>query len=135
MRNCIFFYIAVDDFTTMGGSLSQYAASFGNSWKVPDQKNEVTPACDFSRGTVYDVESFQVTQRSIHRDLTTIKLFKHTCCVVPQGCDDAAELGHSCDVSADSALRRQAQSECHRLLENPFTHCHSRVRQTRHSTR
>lgn len=51
-------------------------------------------------------------------------------CVVPQGCNDAAELGHSCDVSADSALRRRAESVCHRLLENPFTHCHGRVRQS-----
>lgn len=32
---------AVDDFTTVAGSVSQYAASFGNSWKVPDQQNEV----------------------------------------------------------------------------------------------
>ena len=32
---------ATDDFTTMGGIVSQYAASFGNSWKVPDQQNEV----------------------------------------------------------------------------------------------
>lgn len=32
---------AIDDFTTMAGTVSQYAASFGNSWKVPDQQNEV----------------------------------------------------------------------------------------------
>lgn len=32
---------AVDDFTTVAGTVSQYAASFGNSWKVPDQHNEV----------------------------------------------------------------------------------------------
>lgn len=30
-----------DDFTTAGGRVSQYAASFGNSWKVPDQQNKV----------------------------------------------------------------------------------------------
>ncbi|KAM7370189.1 hypothetical protein PAMP_011460 [Pampus punctatissimus] len=35
---------ADDDFTTVGGTVSQYAASFGNSWKVPDQQNEVDPA-------------------------------------------------------------------------------------------
>ncbi|KAM9839429.1 LOW QUALITY PROTEIN: SCO-spondin [Aulostomus maculatus] len=75
--------IADDDFTTMAGTVSQFAASFGNSWKVPDQQNE--------------------------------------------GCSDAAELGHSCDVSGDPALRRQAQSVCHRLLESPFTQCHSRL--------
>ncbi|CAK6975811.1 SCO-spondin isoform X5 [Scomber scombrus] len=74
---------ADDDFTTMGGTVSQFAASFGNSWKVPDQQNE--------------------------------------------GCSDAAELGHSCDVSGDAALRRQAESICHRLLEDSFTHCHPRV--------
>uniref|UniRef100_A0A3Q1FCU8 SCO-spondin n=1 Tax=Acanthochromis polyacanthus TaxID=80966 RepID=A0A3Q1FCU8_9TELE len=74
---------AEDDFTTMGGTVSQYAASFGNSWKVPDQLSE--------------------------------------------GCSDAAELGHSCDVSGDLTLRRQAESVCHRLLEAPFTHCHPRV--------
>lgn len=45
-----------------------------------------------------------------------------------QGCSDAAELGHSCDVSGDPVLRRQAESVCHQLLENPFTHCHLRVR-------
>ena len=45
-----------------------------------------------------------------------------------QGCSDAAELGHSCDVSGDPVLRRQAESLCHQLLENPFTHCHLRVR-------
>ncbi|KAF0028339.1 hypothetical protein F2P81_019426 [Scophthalmus maximus] len=74
---------ADDDFTTMGGAVSQFAASFGNSWKVPDQQNE--------------------------------------------DCSDAAELGHSCDVSGDAALRKQAESVCHRLLENPFTHCHPRL--------
>uniref|UniRef100_A0A667YJF4 SCO-spondin n=1 Tax=Myripristis murdjan TaxID=586833 RepID=A0A667YJF4_9TELE len=74
---------ADDDFTTISGAVSQYAASFGNSWRVPDQQNE--------------------------------------------GCSDAAELGHSCDVSGDVALRRQAESVCHRLLESPFTHCHLRV--------
>uniref|UniRef100_A0A8D3EE01 SCO-spondin n=1 Tax=Scophthalmus maximus TaxID=52904 RepID=A0A8D3EE01_SCOMX len=42
-------------------------------------------------------------------------------------CSDAAELGHSCDVSGDAALRKQAESVCHRLLENPFTHCHPRL--------
>uniref|UniRef100_A0A8D2ZR28 SCO-spondin n=1 Tax=Scophthalmus maximus TaxID=52904 RepID=A0A8D2ZR28_SCOMX len=35
---------ADDDFTTMGGAVSQFAASFGNSWKVPDQQNELDPA-------------------------------------------------------------------------------------------
>ncbi|XP_029943604.1 SCO-spondin, partial [Salarias fasciatus] len=29
-----------DDFTTVSGSVSLYAASFGNSWKVPDRRNE-----------------------------------------------------------------------------------------------
>uniref|UniRef100_UPI0009B47557 SCO-spondin n=2 Tax=Monopterus albus TaxID=43700 RepID=UPI0009B47557 len=74
---------ADDDFTTVTGTVSQYAASFGNSWKVHDQQNE--------------------------------------------GCSDAAELGHSCDVSGDPALQRQAESRCHMLLENPFTHCHVRL--------
>uniref|UniRef100_A0A3P8V8E3 SCO-spondin n=1 Tax=Cynoglossus semilaevis TaxID=244447 RepID=A0A3P8V8E3_CYNSE len=74
---------ADDDFTTVTGTVSQFAASFGNSWKIPDQQNE--------------------------------------------GCSDGAELGHSCDVSGDATLRRQAESMCHRLQENPFTHCHSRV--------
>ncbi|CAF98844.1 unnamed protein product, partial [Tetraodon nigroviridis] len=35
---------ADDDFTTVGGTVSQYAASFGNSWKVPDQQNTLDPA-------------------------------------------------------------------------------------------
>ncbi|KAK7881858.1 hypothetical protein WMY93_030267 [Mugilogobius chulae] len=74
---------ADDDFTTMSGSVSRYAASFGNSWRVPDQQNEE--------------------------------------------CSDAAELGHSCAVSGDAALQREAESVCHRLLEEPFIHCHSRV--------
>ncbi|MBN3303033.1 SSPO protein, partial [Amia calva] len=29
-----------DDFTTIGGSVSQFAASFGNSWRVPDLQTE-----------------------------------------------------------------------------------------------
>ncbi|KAM4544149.1 SCO-spondin [Fundulus diaphanus] len=74
---------ANDDFTTMAGTVSPYAASFGNSWKVPDQHIE--------------------------------------------DCSDAAELGHSCDVAGETLLRRQAESVCHQLLENPFTHCHSQV--------
>nr|XP_013769828.1 PREDICTED: SCO-spondin-like [Pundamilia nyererei] len=74
---------ADDDFTTTGGSVSQYAASFGNSWKVPDQHSE--------------------------------------------GCSDAAELGHSCDVTGGTALRQEAESVCRRLLENPFTHCHPQL--------
>uniref|UniRef100_A0A8C8IE07 SCO-spondin n=1 Tax=Oncorhynchus tshawytscha TaxID=74940 RepID=A0A8C8IE07_ONCTS len=47
--------------------------------------------------------------------------------LLSQGCNDAAELGHSCDVTGDSALRREAESVCHRLLESPFTQCHHRV--------
>uniref|UniRef100_A0AAY5L1M4 SCO-spondin n=1 Tax=Esox lucius TaxID=8010 RepID=A0AAY5L1M4_ESOLU len=74
---------ADDDFTTMSGTVSQYAASFGNSWRVPDQQTE--------------------------------------------GCDDAAELGHSCDMTGDAALRREAELVCHRLLESPFIQCHHRV--------
>ncbi|XP_014875306.1 SCO-spondin [Poecilia latipinna] len=74
---------ADDDFTTMAGDVSSYAASFGNSWKIPDQHNE--------------------------------------------DCSDAAELGHSCDVTGDPALRRRAESVCRQLLEKPFTHCHSQV--------
>uniref|UniRef100_A0AAY5K320 SCO-spondin n=1 Tax=Esox lucius TaxID=8010 RepID=A0AAY5K320_ESOLU len=47
---------------------------------------------------------------------------------VSQGCDDAAELGHSCDMTGDAALRREAELVCHRLLESPFIQCHHRVR-------
>uniref|UniRef100_A0AAR2LHG3 SCO-spondin n=1 Tax=Pygocentrus nattereri TaxID=42514 RepID=A0AAR2LHG3_PYGNA len=32
---------ADDDFISRSGSMSQYAASFGNSWRVPDQQTEV----------------------------------------------------------------------------------------------
>ncbi|CAG5895700.1 unnamed protein product [Menidia menidia] len=74
---------AEDDFTTVGGIVSPYAASFGNSWKVPDQQNE--------------------------------------------DCSDAAELGHSCQLAGDPALRLQAESVCHQLLEKPFTQCHLQV--------
>ncbi|KAM8881275.1 SCO-spondin isoform 1-T4 [Synchiropus picturatus] len=72
-----------DDFTTMGGRVSQYAASFGNSWKVPDHQN--------------------------------------------QGCSDAAELGHSCNAAGDPNLRRQAETICHRLEEQPFSQCHQQL--------
>ncbi|KAI4898140.1 hypothetical protein NFI96_015403, partial [Prochilodus magdalenae] len=75
---------ADDDFTGRSGSISQYAASFGNSWRVPDQQTEV-------------------------------------------GCSDAAELGHSCDITGDVRLRRGAESACHQLKESPFSHCHHRV--------
>uniref|UniRef100_A0A8B9LLU8 SCO-spondin n=1 Tax=Astyanax mexicanus TaxID=7994 RepID=A0A8B9LLU8_ASTMX len=74
---------AEDDFTGRSGSISQYAASFGNSWRVPDQQTE--------------------------------------------GCSDAAELGHSCDVTGDVSLRRGAESACHQLKESPFSHCHHQV--------
>ncbi|KAJ8010539.1 hypothetical protein DPEC_G00076130 [Dallia pectoralis] len=74
---------ADDDFTTMSGPLSQYAASFGNSWRVPDPQTE--------------------------------------------SCNDAAELGHSCDMTGDAVLRSEAESVCHRLLESPFIQCHHRV--------
>lgn len=46
-QNQNIFVLAQDDFTTMSGHLSQYAASFGNSWKVPDQKNEVISTLEF----------------------------------------------------------------------------------------
>ncbi|KAJ8278768.1 hypothetical protein COCON_G00058340 [Conger conger] len=72
-----------DDFTTVAGTVSQYAASFGNSWRVPDQQTE--------------------------------------------GCSDAAELGHSCDVVGDPALRKEAELVCHRLQDTPFSQCHHRV--------
>ncbi|KAF4095523.1 hypothetical protein G5714_023126 [Onychostoma macrolepis] len=72
-----------DDFTTSGGSVSQYAASFGNSWRVQDQQGQV--------------------------------------------CSDAAELGHSCDLSSDVSLRRDAETACHHLKESPFSHCHHQV--------
>uniref|UniRef100_A0A3Q2CH68 SCO-spondin n=1 Tax=Cyprinodon variegatus TaxID=28743 RepID=A0A3Q2CH68_CYPVA len=74
---------ADDDFTTMAGIVSPYAASFGNSWKVPDQHNE--------------------------------------------DCSDAAELGHSCEVTGEPTLRREAELVCHQLLENPFAQCHRQV--------
>ncbi|XP_037393266.1 SCO-spondin [Pygocentrus nattereri] len=74
---------ADDDFISRSGSMSQYAASFGNSWRVPDQQTE--------------------------------------------GCSDAAELGHSCDITGDVRLRRGAESTCHQLKESPFSHCHYRV--------
>lgn len=51
-----------------------------------------------------------------------------------QDCSDVAELGHSCDVSANPTLRQQAESTCHRLLENPFTHCHLRVSGSQHQS-
>ncbi|XP_013879264.1 SCO-spondin isoform X2 [Austrofundulus limnaeus] len=73
-----------DDFTMMTGTVSPYAASFGNSWKVPDQHSE--------------------------------------------GCSDAAELGHSCDVAGDPTLRRKAESVCGQLLGDPFQRCHVRVK-------
>ncbi|XP_016091061.1 LOW QUALITY PROTEIN: SCO-spondin [Sinocyclocheilus grahami] len=72
-----------DDFTTSSGSVSPYAASFGNSWRVQDQQGQV--------------------------------------------CSDAAELGHSCDLSSDISLRRDAETACHRLKESPFSHCHHQV--------
>ncbi|XP_058879421.1 SCO-spondin [Acipenser ruthenus] len=72
-----------DDFTTMGGAVSQFAASFGNSWRVPDVQTE--------------------------------------------SCNDAAELGHSCDITNDPALRVRAESVCKRLLASPFSQCHSKV--------
>nr|XP_023660300.1 SCO-spondin [Paramormyrops kingsleyae] len=74
---------ADDDFTTVSGTVTQYAASFGNSWRVPDEQSE--------------------------------------------GCSDAAELGHSCDIVGDADLRREAEAVCHRLLASPFTQCHQQV--------
>lgn len=47
---------------------------------------------------------------------------------VSQVCSDAAELGHSCDLSSDVSLRRDAEAACHRLKESPFSHCHHQVR-------
>uniref|UniRef100_A0A4W4HMF9 SCO-spondin n=1 Tax=Electrophorus electricus TaxID=8005 RepID=A0A4W4HMF9_ELEEL len=72
--------IADDDFSSRNGNVSPYAASFGNSWRVPDPQTE--------------------------------------------GCSDAAELGHSCDITGDISLRREAESICHQLKESPFWHCH-----------
>ncbi|KAG5268284.1 hypothetical protein AALO_G00210820 [Alosa alosa] len=63
---------ANDDFTLASGSVSAYAASFGNSWRVSDKQTE--------------------------------------------GCSDAAELGHSCDITGSIAVRGEAESACHRLL-------------------
>ncbi|TRY86466.1 hypothetical protein DNTS_025551, partial [Danionella cerebrum] len=71
------------DFTTSAGLVSQYAASFGNSWRVQDQHGQM--------------------------------------------CSDAAELGHSCDLSYDVSLRRDAEATCHRLKDSPFSHCHPQV--------
>ncbi len=35
------FSFHTDDFTTSSGSVSQYAASFGNSWRVQDHQGQV----------------------------------------------------------------------------------------------
>lgn len=40
---CFLLYFT-DDFTASAGSVSQYAASFGNSWRVQDQQSQV-PVC------------------------------------------------------------------------------------------
>ncbi|XP_028290490.1 SCO-spondin [Gouania willdenowi] len=63
-----------DDFTTVSGSVSQYAASFGNSWKVPDQHNpdcmdaaELGHPCDVSGALPLRVEA----ESACHRLLAT----------------------------------------------------------------
>lgn len=156
----------------MGGTVSHYAASFGNSWKVPDQENQVLhwihwmsisviALCYHCYFSLWETMSY-ICALWIHTESNRIILkliwygfsssvlwhfyciynkwqsahlrwtlcnWVSLCLCLFQGCSDAAELGHSCDVSADPALRRQAESVCYRLLENPFTHCHLRVRQ------
>ncbi|XP_039610072.1 SCO-spondin [Polypterus senegalus] len=72
-----------DDFTTVAGTIVKYAASFGNSWRVPGEQPEV--------------------------------------------CSDAAEVGHTCEISGQRTLRQKAEAMCNRLLEAPFSQCHSKV--------
>ncbi|TSK16074.1 SCO-spondin [Bagarius yarrelli] len=74
---------ADDDFTSRSGGVLQYAASFGNSWRVPNQETE--------------------------------------------DCNDAAELGHSCDIMGDVSMRRAAELTCQQLKGRPFSQCHHRV--------
>ncbi|XP_030052234.1 SCO-spondin [Microcaecilia unicolor] len=73
-----------DDFTDVGGSISPYPATFGNSWRSPDSIPE------------------------------------HTC-------EDAAEMGHSCDAGVDATLRAEADAVCQKLLTTPFSQCHPKV--------
>ncbi|XP_050798803.1 SCO-spondin-like [Gopherus flavomarginatus] len=73
-----------DDFLRVGGDVATLAASFGNSWRVPDASPELP-------------------------------------------CQDAAETGHSCDVTEAGALRQEAEAVCQKLLASPFSQCHSEV--------
>ncbi|XP_074919520.1 SCO-spondin-like [Chelonoidis abingdonii] len=73
-----------DDFLRVGGDVAMLAASFGNSWRVPDASPELP-------------------------------------------CQDAAETGHSCDVTEAGTLRQEAEAVCGKLLANPFSQCHSEV--------
>lgn len=107
----------IDDFTTVGGTVSQYAASFGNSWKVPDRQNEVMH--------LLCISSF-CSDALPYDQISSLTEWLHLSCV-SQLCSDAAEFGHSCDVLGDASLRSAAEAACHRLLETPFTHCHLRV--------
>ncbi|XP_069066851.1 SCO-spondin-like [Pleurodeles waltl] len=76
-----------DDFTLVGGKVSPYPASFGNSWKILESS---------SQGS----------------------------------CEDAAELGHSCDGAAHATERAEAEAICGKLLIDPFRQCHSKVEPT-----
>ncbi|XP_069502497.1 SCO-spondin-like [Ambystoma mexicanum] len=73
-----------DDFMQVGGRVSPYPATFGNSWRVLASSSE-TP------------------------------------------CEDAAELGHSCDGAGHAMVRDEAEMMCQKLLTDPFRQCHPKV--------
>ncbi|KAM6977691.1 SCO-spondin [Aplochiton taeniatus] len=66
-----------DDFTTMHGDVSQYAASFGNSWRVPDQQTEdcsdaaeLGHSCDAAGDTTLRTEAESVCKRLLESPFT-----------------------------------------------------------------
>ncbi|XP_075117575.1 SCO-spondin-like [Leptodactylus fuscus] len=42
-------------------------------------------------------------------------------------CPDVPELGHSCDLPGQDAIKMEAESMCRKLLGAPFSHCHHKV--------
>lgn len=108
-----------DDFLQPGGDVAPFAASFGNSWKIPDIGLEVLGQ-SWVLGGAGAAESH--VRLRVRGGATPV--LRVPPCAQP-ACRDVAELGLGCVVG--DTVRQAAEAICGKLLAEPFRQCHGEV--------
>ncbi|KAB1276572.1 SCO-spondin [Camelus dromedarius] len=112
-----------DDFLEPGRGLAGLAATFGNSWRLPDSELGLE-------------EAMRAIANFLMSWLTSLILAPWLYSNYSQpGCPDAVEAAQGCEDPLRSPeagmepgqLRAEAQDVCHQLLDGPFRECHAQV--------